>query len=158
MEIKLAEVQDVPIIHGLMMKAFMVYKHDVPPSSALDETIDSIYEALMDQEKAFICYRGGIPVAMVRFRLDKSDLYFYRLSVLPEQQGQGIAKMLIHVLESYANARGISTLSCKVRLTVQRNIELYRSVGFKIVREELVYKPNGLKLPIVAMEKQLPIA
>lgn len=155
MEIKLAEKQDAPIIHDLMMRAFMIYKHDVPPSSALEETIDSIHEALTGQEKAFICYRGGIPVAMVRFRLDKNDLYFYRLSVVPEQQGQGIAKMLIHTLESYATARRISTLSCKVRLTVSKNIRLYLSVGFKMVQEQLVHKPNGLKLPIVTMEKQL---
>jgi hypothetical protein len=46
MKIKFAEVSDAPLIHDLMIRAIMEYKDEVPPSSALDETVQSILTAL----------------------------------------------------------------------------------------------------------------
>jgi predicted GNAT superfamily acetyltransferase len=45
-------------------------------------------------------------------------LYFYRLSVIPEKQGKGIAKKIFKSLEEYANKVDVTTILCKVRLTV----------------------------------------
>jgi len=39
---------------------------------------------------------------MVRFLLKENGLYFYRLSVIPEKQGQGIAKKILKSLDDYA--------------------------------------------------------
>lgn len=52
MEIKFAQVSDASIIHDLMLKAFMEYKDEVPPSSALEETVQSVSSALIEGEKA----------------------------------------------------------------------------------------------------------
>ncbi|MHA6260542.1 GNAT family N-acetyltransferase [Sporosarcina sp. CAU 1771] len=155
MEINPVEVSDATLIHDLMIKAFLEYKDEVPPSSALEETVQSISASLKGGEQGFIGYEDNKPVGMVRFLLKENGLYFYRLSVIPEKQGQGIAKKILKSLEDYAINNGIHTLLCKVRLTVPKNIKLYSSIGFNIYEEEVVHKPNGINIKVVSMEKKL---
>nr|WP_106779388.1 GNAT family N-acetyltransferase [Lysinibacillus timonensis] len=155
MIINSAITSDAAIIHDLMMKAFMVYKNETPPSSALEETVQSVSEALEKGEKALIAYEENEPVGMVRFQLTDSGLYFYRLSVLPEKQGKGIAKQLLHSLEEYARKFAVSTILCKVRKSVRKNIQLYISLGYQVYDEETIHKLNDVSLKIVSMKKEL---
>ncbi|WP_332698163.1 GNAT family N-acetyltransferase [Halalkalibacter lacteus] len=155
MEIKFAEVLDAPIIHDLMIKAFMEYKDEVPSSSALEETVQSVLIALKDGEQGLISYVDNQPVGMVRFQLKEDGLYFYRLSVIPEKQGLGIAKKIVRSLEDVAIKKGVTTIFCKVRMTVPKNIKLYRSIGYGIYDEEVVHKPNGINIKVVSMKKRL---
>ncbi|MGY3185750.1 GNAT family N-acetyltransferase [Lysinibacillus sp. TE18511] len=155
MNIVLAQVKDAPVIHRVMLQAFKEYEHATPPSSALSETVESIEQAIKKGEYAFIGYIDEQPVAMVRFTLSAQGIYFFRLSVIPEKQGQGLAKALIEELEQYALANGKSTSECKVRMSVPRNIELYRSLGYVVIKEETGENRNGVSLAIATMEKQL---
>ncbi|WP_257350700.1 GNAT family N-acetyltransferase [Pseudalkalibacillus decolorationis] len=155
MKVNFAEVSDALLIHDLMIKAFMEYKDEVPPSSALEETVQSISTALKDGEQGLIGYIDDEPVGMIRFQLKENGVYFYRLSVIPEKQGQGIAKKILKSLEDYANKKEIPTILCKVRMTVPKNIKLYSSIGYSIYNEEVVYKPNGINIKVVSMMKQL---
>lgn len=157
MLVKSAKVVDAPIIHDLMNKAFMEYKNVIPPSSALEETVQSVSDALEKGESAFIVYEEKDPVGMVRFQLTDHGLYFYRLSVIPEQQGKGIAKRILNYLEDYASKINVSTIYCKVRMAVPKNIQLYSSVGYHIYDEEIVHKPNGLNIKVVLMKKELSL-
>ena len=153
--IKFAEIPDAPVIHDLMYKAFIEYKDEVPPSSALEETVQSISSALIEDEKCLMAFVDNEPVGMVRFKLKEEGLYFYRLSVIPEKQGQGIAKKLLVSLEEYAHKNGISTILCKVRMTVPKNIQLYNSIGYSIYDKEIVHKPNGISIQVVTMRLSL---
>lgn len=153
MQIYTAKISDAPVIYDLMIQAFKEFKN--PPSSALDETVQSVSDALENGEKALIAYEESQPVGMVRFQLKDEGLYFYRLSVIPEKQGKGIAKKLLKSLEEYANNIGVPKLFCKVRMTVTKNIQLYSSVGYRVYDEEVVHKPNGINLKVVAMKKEL---
>ncbi|MDF9759578.1 ribosomal protein S18 acetylase RimI-like enzyme [Peribacillus simplex] len=155
MEIKFAEVSDAPIIHDLMIKAFMEYKDEVPPSSALEETVQSVLIALKDGEQGLISYVDNQPVGMVRFQLKEDGLYFYRLSVIPEKQCLGIAKKILRSLEDFAIKKEVTTIFCKVRMTVPKNIKLYSSIGYGIYDEEVVHKPNGINIKVVSMMKKL---
>ncbi|KIL45479.1 hypothetical protein KP78_30230 [Jeotgalibacillus soli] len=92
---------------------------------------------------------------MVRFHLNENGIYFYRLSVIPEEQGKGIAKQMLKSLEEYANQIEKPTILCKVRMTAPKNIQLYRSIGYSIYDEEIVHKPNGINIKVVSMMKQL---
>lgn len=155
MDIRFANISDAPLIHDLMIRAFSEYKNEIPPSSALEETVHSISTALNEGEQCLIGFIENVPVGMVRFQLKKEGLYFYRLSVVPEKQGNGIAKQLLKTLEEYALKKEIFTLICKVRMNVPRNIQLYKSIGYEIYDEEVVQKPNGINLKVVNMRKQL---
>lgn len=157
MEIKFTEKSDATLIHDLMIKAFMEYRNEVPPSSALEETVQSISVSLEDGERGLICYLKDDPVGMVRFKLIESGIYFYRLAVIPEKQGQGIARKILNSLEDYASKQQISTILCKVRITVPKNIKLYSSIGYIIYDEEVVQKLNGINIKVVSMIKQVDL-
>ncbi|MCM3056138.1 hypothetical protein [Caldibacillus thermoamylovorans] len=51
--------------------------------------------------------------------------------------------------------QGIPTLSCTVRLSVPRNIQLYQSLGYEIYDEEVIHKPNEIQVKVVLMKKML---
>lgn len=157
MIIKLVQKEDAGIIHDLMIRAFSVYKDETPTSSALDETVDSILLALKDGEQGLIGFIDQQPVGMVRFRfrLTEGGCYFYRLSVLPDKQGLGIAKELLASLEQYAIQYQVKELSCKVRMSLPKNIHLYRSIGFEIVSEEVSLNSNLKPVKVALMKKQL---
>ncbi|MBD8070659.1 GNAT family N-acetyltransferase [Bacillus sp. PS06] len=151
MEIKVADLSDVSVIHDLMIQAFKVYTEE--PSSALDETVESILTAQREGERSLIQYKDGQPVGMVRFKFIEEGLYFYRLSVIPEMQGQGIAKSMLRYLEKLANEENISKITCKVRMNVVKNINLYTSLGYSVYDEEIVNKPNGINIKVASMIK-----
>ena len=155
MKIILAKFEDAPVIHKVMLQAFKEYEHAIPPSSALNETVSSIEQALNNGEQAFLAYVGERPVAMVRFTMNDKGIYFFRLSVIPERQGQGLAKALVAEIEKYAYAEGKRISECKVRLDVLKNIVLYKSMGYVITKEEVVENRDGVEIPVVTMAKTL---
>ena len=116
-----------------------------------------IAKEIYNGELALIGYIDGHEVAMVRFKIESDHLYFYRLSVIPEQQGKGLAKELLLFLEQYAAHRRISEMRCKVRMNVSRNMKLYESIGYLIIKEEIAAKLSGNGLPVVTMSKMIPI-
>lgn len=153
--ISLAKEADASIVHQIMRSAFSEYQDKIPPSSALDETVQSVSESIQNGENVFIAYDEKEPVGMVRFKQEKNALYFYRLSVVPEKQGKGVAKKLLKSLEETALKKNINEIQCKVRMDVQKNVVLYSSLGYTIFDEEVVHKPNGIKLHVVSMKKEL---
>jgi ribosomal protein S18 acetylase RimI-like enzyme len=156
MEIKKAVTSDIPLIHNLMIKAFSEYKNEESPSSALEETKDTIFKSFVNEgEEALIAYERGNPVGVVRFKIQNNVLYFYRLSVLPEKQGRGIGKNIVLSLEHYAKNIDISEIICKVRSSVSKNIKIYSSIGYSIFDEDIFTKPNHRQIKIVSMRKEI---
>lgn len=153
MQIQLSK--DVDIIHNIMIEAFSEYIDDEIPSSALEETIETIENDFTNGAYAMIGYYQEQPVASVRFKIIDDYLYFYRLSVLPSFQGNGFAKKLLHALENYAIEHQIDQLQCNVRMTVPRNVQLYRSLGYQLMDEQLLQRRDGQHLKIVSMTKTL---
>lgn len=154
--IRVAEVSDASLIHEIMLSAFEEYRHLEVPSSALDEKVSSIEESLRNgTEKALLFFQEGIPVGSCRFRFDGSSLYFSRLSVRPEYRGRGIAKSILRWLEKYALDNNTAEITCRVRMALPQNIDLYQSIGFVVIKEEAVTKPNGFLVETVVMRKQL---
>lgn len=73
----LAQPEDAATVHDLMLQAFSVYRDSVPPSSALDETIESIMQSLKHGKEAVILYVENKPVAMARaFYARRNELIF----------------------------------------------------------------------------------
>jgi len=154
--IRLAELEDAPLVHQTMLAAFEQYRNIEVPSSALNETVESIKNSIAGgTEKAIICFCEGVPVGSARFKMEEKRLYFARLSVCPEARGKGIAKLMIAWLENYAKEHGKSTMWCRVRMSIPQNIQLYRSVGYDVAKEEVVTNPNGFQVKIVVMEKEI---
>ncbi|MGE7946084.1 GNAT family N-acetyltransferase [Lysinibacillus sp. NPDC093688] len=66
-----------------------------------------------------------------------------------------MAKALIEELEQYARKKEKTISECKVRMSVPRNIELYRSLGYVVTKESKEENRNGFSLSVATMEKQL---
>ncbi|MDX8046674.1 GNAT family N-acetyltransferase [Gracilibacillus sp. S3-1-1] len=152
MEIKKANIEDAPLIHELMIKAFA---NILPPSNALEETVEYVTDAIKTGEEALIGYIADQPIGMVRFVMKENSLYFFRLSILPEHQAKGLAKELLAKLEEYAKKRQTPKITCHVRKALAKNVHLYHSLGYDMVEEFTVTKPDGIVLEVAAMEKSL---
>ncbi|OGX60896.1 MAG: hypothetical protein A2189_04235 [Paenibacillus sp. RIFOXYA1_FULL_44_5] len=139
-----------------MLSAFEEYRHIEVPSSALNEKLSSLEEALKrGSESAVLYYQDKEAVASCRFKFDEHSLYFSRLSVCPEVRGKGIARAILLWLENHAMDQGRTEMWCRVRMAMARNIDLYKSVGFLVAKEEVVINPNGLPVQTIVMRKQL---
>ncbi|MEO4053066.1 GNAT family N-acetyltransferase [Solibacillus sp. CAU 1738] len=146
---------DALAIRHVMLQAFSEYADDPQPSSALYETEQTITLDLQRGARAFLGKIDGQPVAMVRFTVNESYLYFYRLSVVPNHQGKGLAKKLLATLEDYAQRNNLSEIQCKVRASVPKNIDLYESVGYEIIANEQSTNPLGMTMNVVTMKKTI---
>jgi ribosomal protein S18 acetylase RimI-like enzyme len=139
-----------------MLLAFEEYRNIDVPSSALNETIVSIEESIKcGAEKALLYFSDEIPLGSVRFRTEENSLYFSRLSVSPEARGRGIAKSILSWLEEYAKKYGKLEIMCRVRMSIPQNIQLYKSVGFIVTKEEVVNNPNVFPVKTVVMKKAI---
>ncbi|WP_027409132.1 GNAT family N-acetyltransferase [Anoxybacteroides tepidamans] len=156
MTIRLAVKEEAPLIHEVMMAAFAEYREMDVPSSALEETVESIQQVLESgKEQALLYFDGKRPIGMVRFTLDETSLYFFRLSVRPDSRGKGIAKAMLRALEQYAKEHGCYEIRCSVRLSLTKNVRLYESMGYTILEERIVTAVNGSFVKTAEMQKQL---
>ncbi|WP_036718801.1 GNAT family N-acetyltransferase [Paenibacillus harenae] len=154
--IRLADAKDAYLVHKIMLSAFEEYRNIDVPSSALNESIVSIEESIKNgSENALLYFIDEIPRGSARFKTEDNSLYFSRLSVAPEARGKGIAKSILTWLEEYAKKNGNSEITCRVRMAISQNIQLYKSVGFYITREEVVNNPNGFPVKTVIMKKSI---
>ncbi len=155
--IREATPEDADTVFSLMMIAFEEYRTAIPPSSALEETEESILKGLQEQtEFAAILYEDDTATAMVRFQYIDDAIYFYRLSVIPNRRRRGYARQLVKWIERQGISKGLNVSRCKVRQSVQNNLVLYQNMGYEIVDQELVVRPNGT-VKALKMEKQLGV-
>lgn len=155
-KIWLASEDEIPIVHKLMLEAFEEYRFLDVPSSALNETVDTLRTALEnDLEQALLCSVEGVPLGSLRFTLTENSLYFSRVSVTPNARGKGIAKAMLAWLEKYAKDHNKIKMECRVRASLPKNINLYESMGYIFSQEEAVTNPNGYFVKTVVMEKSL---
>ncbi|MDQ0273176.1 GNAT family N-acetyltransferase [Cytobacillus purgationiresistens] len=154
--IELGKETDVPLAHQLMIEAFEEYRTLEVPSSVITEPVELLHKNFQDgTEKFIICYDSDQPLGSARFKLYEDSLYFSRVSVSPRARGKGLAKAMLHWLEAYACEHGKSKMECKVRSALQSNIRLYESVGFSIIKKEIIVNPNGLEVKTGYMVKVL---
>ncbi|PFP28581.1 GNAT family N-acetyltransferase [Bacillus sp. AFS073361] len=156
MKIKIAIDTDIPVVYKLMLEAFEEYRTLDVPSSALNESLETLQESFKNNsEKALLCSINGVPVGSCRFTMKEDALYFSRVSVTPTARGKGIAKAMLVWLEKYAYDNLIGKMECRVRVSLPKNISLYNSLGYIISKEEVVTNPNGILVNTVVMEKTL---
>lgn len=152
-EMNIDPAEAVKVIH----QAFRRYESDPQPSSALNETADSITTELRQGTEMFGIYDNDELIALVKCVLNEEFIYFSRLSVLPENQGKGVATNLVNYLEGYAVQNNIFVSKCKVRKSEKNNIALYSKLGYKIEKEEIIINQNGDEIPAVTMQKNLKL-
>jgi ribosomal protein S18 acetylase RimI-like enzyme len=151
--VRAATPDDADLIHTLTQAAYAEYAATRAPSSVTRETANDLRDVLeRGGARAAIAEIDGRPVGSVRYRRDGDALYFFRLGVLSEARGCGVAKSLLHYLTREARRKGAMKLRCSVRATVRRNVGLYESSGFVRVGLERVYRGEKV-VDLLMMEK-----
>lgn len=155
--IREATPEDSDTVHSLMLIAFEEYRSAIPPSSALEETDESVREALQSgQESAAILFEDDTAVAMVRFKYIDDAIYFFRLSVIPSKRRRGYARQLVKWVEKQGVTKGMNISRCRVRQSVHNNLVLYQDMSYEIVDQELFVRPAGT-IKALTLEKKLGV-
>ena len=153
--IKLAEEDEaIKSVYQVMLDAFAEYSNHGIPSSAMNESVTSIQQAILKgSEQAVLACISGKPLGSARLILEDDSLYFKRLSVSPEARRKGMAKKMIQWLEEYAKETGKGKIYCRVRKDTPLNIELYHHFDFEISKEETIINKDGNVIDTVLMGK-----
>ena len=122
---------DAPRLAATIAAAFAQYRGKlVPESGAFGETASGIAAELAKGAGAIVAERNGEMLGCVMTKVLEGDLYFGRLSVMPEARGLGLAKRLVDAVEADARVRGLAGVRLGVRVVLTDNQRLFQSLGY----------------------------
>ncbi|MGY4691280.1 GNAT family N-acetyltransferase [Salibacterium sp. K-3] len=158
MKIVEAAPAEAEIVKVVMQRAFAEYSSEAVPSGAMNETTASIQASIANEEEtAALCYVGTRAAGVVRVKEEEEALYFFRLSVPPEERGSGIGTALIRWVESKALQLKKETVYCKVRASTPHNVRRYERLGYHIYDTYTVERPDWPAFDVIAMKKKIPV-
>lgn len=135
--LRAATAADAAGVAATIAAAFEQYRGRLEPESgALRETTDGITAELARESGAIIAERNGRIVGCVMVKLVEDDLYFGRLSVVPEARGQGIGRRLVEAVEDEARRRELAGVRLGVRIVLVENQRFFLSLGYVEVSRE----------------------
>lgn len=156
-EIQEVAADSAQAIHTVTQAAYMEYE-ETTPSSALLETPREVEEGMRTGGVRVAVGKlreSGVVVGCVRFRIANGSLEFFRLAVVPEARGHGIADALLRWLEVTAEREGVTSLNCSVRMGVARNVRLYFRRGYRQSEERWETALDGSPLKVGKLVKTL---
>ena len=146
--IKKAQKEDLEEILKLRYLAYqseakLFGNMDIPP---LMQTLEEVYDEFQKGAILKAVDDGGIIIGSVRAYQDGGTVYIGKLMVHPSKQGQGIGTQLLLEMEKQCPNQRYELFTSS---RSERNIELYKKLGYKIFDEEQVTE----ELRFVYMEK-----
>jgi tRNA threonylcarbamoyladenosine biosynthesis protein TsaE len=100
-----------------------------PPATALDETLESVTEAL-DAHGGLLVEHEGAPVGALLLEPRGRLLGLRRVGVLNTVRGLGVAAQMATRAEAIAAARKFGGLEIEARVELPRTIEFWRRLGY----------------------------
>lgn len=107
-----------------------------PPSSALDETPDSVAQALAACGGLLACRADGRPVGALLLDTAEHSLLLRRVSVVPEAQGLGVATALATTAAEVARRRGLPRIRLAARTELPGTIAFWSGLGYREVARQ----------------------
>ena len=135
--LRMATPEDAPALAATIVAAFEQYRGRLTPESgALSETPQGIAAEMRQHTGGIVAEWNGRIVGCVMFRLYQGDLYFGRLSVLPEARGHKLAARLIAAVEREARKLDLLGVRLGVRVQLVENQKLFQSLGYREISRE----------------------
>jgi tRNA threonylcarbamoyladenosine biosynthesis protein TsaE len=133
----------------VIRRAFSVRPPLDPPSTALDETLDSV-RAQLERSGGLLVLRRSVPVGAMLFdRSRPGQLGLTRVSVDPAQQGHGVASAMVGVAEDVAESYELDGVWLVAREELPENLTFWQRRG---------YLPVAAEGPTVELGKTLWLA
>lgn len=115
---------------GVIRRAFAARPTLDPPSTALDETVESVRAALADAG-GLLVLRRDFPVGAMFFDRSRPGLLgLRRVSVDPAQQGHGVASAMVGVAEDVAESYEYDGVWLTAREELPDNLEFWQRRGY----------------------------
>lgn len=131
-----AKPDDAESVLQVVHRSFGARRALDPPSTAAEETAETVAEALATSG-GLLVERRGKPIGAMLFDETRPHLLgFRRVSVDPEHQDRGVASAMIGVAEDTAEERGYDGIWLHVREELPENVEFWtRRRYYPIVRD-----------------------
>jgi len=117
-----------------------------------DDDLKNIKDVYLDNRGIFVvAEKNGIIIGMGALRKVSADTAeIKRMRVLPENQGKGLGKKLLHLLESEAKKLGYNKLILDTSVKQQAAIHIYKKYGYSEYKRGIL---GGLET--IYMEKNV---
>ena len=164
MKITIAAQQDLSIIKDLAYEIWPTAYGQILSQQQLEYMLDKFYSLsslanqLLEKKHTFLLIqKEGTYLGFCSYELNcdhTSSTKLHKIYVLPQTQGKGVGKLLLHAVENIAK----ENKNTAVFLNVNRNnnaLEFYKHQGFSISKTEDIDIGNGYLMEDYVMEKQL---
>ena len=121
---------DAEAVTAVIHRAFAARPALDPPSTALDETVESVL-ARLQSSGGVVVHRFDQPVGAVLFDIERpGQLGLRRVSVDPFMQAHGVASAMVGVAEDVAEARGLDGVWLTAREELPENLVFWKRRGY----------------------------
>ncbi|MDQ3629663.1 MAG: tRNA (adenosine(37)-N6)-threonylcarbamoyltransferase complex ATPase subunit type 1 TsaE [Actinomycetota bacterium] len=125
-----AGAQHAEAVLGVIHRAFAVRPPLDPPSTAMQETVESVRAALSDAG-GLLVLRRGLPVGAMFFDRSRPGLLgLKRVSVDPAHQGHGVASAMVGVAEDVAESYEYDGVWLTAREELPDNLAFWQRRGY----------------------------
>jgi|SRR5437773_1262464 len=152
-QIRLAIADEAESIAWVLHKAFIEYESLYTPAAfALTTPAPAEIEQRWNEGPVWSALKNGRLVGTVAAVAKGDALYIRSMAVVPSARGQGIGKILLAEVESFARAGGFQRMLLSTTPFLDDAIRLYARFGF----ERTPDGPHDLAgTPLFTMEKEL---
>jgi diamine N-acetyltransferase len=160
MEIKLATLSDIPIIHKLAHTIWPSAYGAILSAEQLAYMLELIYSAQALQQQFAVqifvlIYDNAEPVGFAAYEQFQQKLKLHKIYVLPQTQGTGVGKHLLQYVLQQALDKHCQALYLNVNKFNKNAIAFYTKQGFAVASEEVIDIGNGFVMDDYVMEKQV---
>ncbi|QRG68514.1 GNAT family N-acetyltransferase [Brevibacillus choshinensis] len=97
------------------------------------ESLNDLAQQLAwDSDLVMVAEKDGNVVGVVVGTIDGSRAFFYRLAVLPSEQGTGIGRQLVEAIEKRFKQRGVNRVLIMVNQDNPEVLPFYHSLGYEM--------------------------
>jgi ribosomal protein S18 acetylase RimI-like enzyme len=156
---------EIEIIQSLIQRIWKPTYRDILTEEQMDYMMARMYDPLtlsnqMDEGHTFLLLlEDDSPVGFAGFQMDYPEAgtcKLHKIYLLPETQGKGLGKLLLHEVVARAEENGQTALQLNVNRH-NKAFEFYKSYGFTIKTEEDIDIGSGYFMNDYVMELALPV-
>lgn len=128
------------ISDAAILNLFSVHDDFMQDFLGKDKACYTRYSPAESIEKVWLAFEDNMPIGCVAYRTKSDDTgEVKRLFIKSKYRGNGISKVLLSEVKSYAKAQGCVKLFLDTRITLEPAVSLYRSFGFEITFQQGLY-------------------
>lgn len=134
-ELRRAVASDAPAICALTREAYAKW---VPLIGREPKPMTADYAEAVRRHRIDLLYLDGVLAALIETIAEADHLLIENVAVSPAFQGRGLGRKLMARAEQIAASSGFGEIRLYTNKLFTQNIELYRKLGYRIDREEML--------------------